>query len=157
MDNQRKDYQTKVLEIMEKRLNGTGTTEVTAYAEGQDRIVLEIPGVKDPDQVRRMLKTTAQLEFRLIPRNIMVNVDDNNGAVKCTTMDGKPITEEATIAQSTLVIKGDSLEPNSQASYDQSRQPVVLFSIKPEKQQFFGAITAGHPLNLKRWRRRLWL
>ena len=138
--DQRAAIQKNVLGIMQTRLNEKGTSELTAYSEGQNHVVLEIPGVKDPDRVNAMIKTTAQLEFRLLPEDI--NVISNPDTGKETFMRGtQKLTDDQVIRESFLVLSGDSLEPNSGPTYNTQHQPAVSFSIKPDKQSYFGAIT----------------
>jgi preprotein translocase subunit SecD len=53
-----------VQKVIEKRINGLGVAESTAQIAGQDQIVVQLPGVTDPDQAERVLGSTAQLDFR---------------------------------------------------------------------------------------------
>ena len=138
--------QESVRTIMEARLNSSGLTEVTAYAEGENRVVLEIPGVKDPDEVRNILGTMAQLEFYLIPKRITVSIGDNDSI---TAIDGvQPIpggSAEVTkkvLDQSMKVLTGDDLA-DFQFEYSQGK-PAIGFKVKPEKAQYFGAFTSAH-------------
>jgi len=138
--------QESVRTIMESRLNSSGLTEVTAYAEGENRVVLEIPGVKDPDEVRRILVTTAQLEFYLIPKGIIVNIGENDAIT--ATQDGQVIqggsaqVTQKVLDQSMKVLTGDDLK-DFQFEYAQGK-PAIGFSVKPEKAQYFGAFTSAH-------------
>ena len=153
LDKQATENQKNVMNIMETRLNLTGTSEVTAYAEGKDRVVLEIPGVKDPDKVMDLLGGTAQLEFVLIPKYIHLTVDDTTSpAMVMADKDGVPIqgsTDQITeqvVLESTPVIKGDDLDPNGFTSTIDTKtgKPAIGFAIKTAKQQDFGAVTASH-------------
>src|SRR3989304_6254194 len=53
----------KAQEIVENRVNGLGVSETLVQRAGDRRIVVEIPGVIDPDQAIATIKTTALLEF----------------------------------------------------------------------------------------------
>ncbi|MHB0938271.1 MAG: protein translocase subunit SecD [Armatimonadota bacterium] len=147
LKKQREANQESVRSIMETRLNSTGLTEVTAYAEGEKRVVLEIPGVKDPEEVQRILRTTAQLEFYLIPDSVVVTLNEDNNTVTAT-IDGvkipgtsKEVTEKV-LAQSQRVMTGADME-TFEFEYAQN-QPAIGFVVKPEKQEDFGIMTAGH-------------
>ncbi len=50
--------------VVEKRINGLGVTESSVQAVGEDRLLVQLPGVSDPAQAERVLGNTAQLEFR---------------------------------------------------------------------------------------------
>jgi preprotein translocase subunit SecD len=137
--------QNVVLSVMEKRLNPTGTMEINTYNESTNRVVLEIPGVKDPERVRELIGTMAQMEFRLIPKEISVSVDDA-GIVHASTSAGKELTEPEVISASYLVITGDAMEPNSQVTGDpRTGKPEVTFSMHTAADaERFGAITGGN-------------
>ena len=55
-----------VKEVLERRVNGLGVSEATVTTSGSDRIVVQLPGVQDASQARRILGRTATLEFRLV-------------------------------------------------------------------------------------------
>jgi preprotein translocase subunit SecD len=55
---------TGVQKVIENRINGLGVAESQVQVAGQDQIVVQLPGVSDPDQAERVLGGTAQLDFR---------------------------------------------------------------------------------------------
>jgi preprotein translocase subunit SecD len=56
----------RAIEIIRNRIDQFGLTEPTIQKFGTRRIIIEVPGVADPTQVRQLLEGTAQLEFRLL-------------------------------------------------------------------------------------------
>ena len=54
----------QVYAILEKRVNELGLTEPIIQQEGTDRIIVELPGINDPDKAIALIGKTAQLEFR---------------------------------------------------------------------------------------------
>ena len=58
------DAMNRVVAIMEKRVNSLGLTEPIIQREGERRVIIELPGVKDPDAAIRTIGKTAMLEFR---------------------------------------------------------------------------------------------
>ncbi|HIU64873.1 MAG TPA: protein translocase subunit SecD [Candidatus Avacidaminococcus intestinavium] len=58
------DAVNRVVRIIERRVNELGLTEPTIQRQGRDRIIVELPGVKDPDKAIEMLGKTAMLEFK---------------------------------------------------------------------------------------------
>ena len=58
------DAMERVVTIMEKRVNALGLTEPIIQREGADRVIIELPGVKDPDSAIKTIGKTAMLEFR---------------------------------------------------------------------------------------------
>jgi preprotein translocase subunit SecD len=53
-----------VRKILENRINGLGVSDAVIQSAGNDRVVVQLPGIKDPRQAERVLGGTAQLEFR---------------------------------------------------------------------------------------------
>jgi SecD/SecF fusion protein len=54
------------LQIVERRINGLGTTEPVIQQQGKDRISVQIPGLQEPDKVKQLLGSTAKLTFQLL-------------------------------------------------------------------------------------------
>ena len=85
------DALNRVVKIIERRVNELGLTEPTIQRQGKDRIIVELPGVKDPDKAIAMLGRTALLEFRDVTgktvltgkdlKNSKAHVGQNNQAV----------------------------------------------------------------------------
>ena len=58
------DAMNRVVAIMEKRVNSLGLPEPIIQREGERRVIIELPGIKDPDAAIRTIGKTAMLEFR---------------------------------------------------------------------------------------------
>ena len=58
------DAMNRVVAIMEKRVDALGLTEPIIQREGERRVIIELPGVKDPDAAIKTIGKTAMLEFR---------------------------------------------------------------------------------------------
>jgi preprotein translocase subunit SecD len=56
----------KNISTLRNRANELGVSEAVVQRQGMDRIVVELPGVQDPEYVKRILGSTATLEFRLV-------------------------------------------------------------------------------------------
>ena len=54
----------KTVEVLRSRLRNSGFTEATVTIQGSDRILVEIPGMDDPEQIATILGKPAHLEFR---------------------------------------------------------------------------------------------
>jgi preprotein translocase subunit SecD len=50
--------------VIEQRVNGLGVAEATVQAKGIDQLLIQLPGIKDPDRAIKLLGDTAQLDFR---------------------------------------------------------------------------------------------
>ena len=54
---------------MSRRIDDVGTKEPTILQRGEKRILVELPGLKDPERIKALLGKTAQLNFRLVSEN----------------------------------------------------------------------------------------
>ena len=57
------DALTSAMIIVEQRVNGLGLAEPTVQLQGERRMIVELPGVKNPDQAIQTIRSTGQLEF----------------------------------------------------------------------------------------------
>lgn len=53
-------------EVVDRRINALGTLEPTIVGQGTDRIVVQVPGLQDPEALKALLGKTARLEFKLV-------------------------------------------------------------------------------------------
>ena len=119
------------IEIIRRRIDDVGTKEPTILQRGDKRILVELPGIDNPERVKELLGKTAQLTFRL------VSSSDEFGAEKLILAD---TNEELTINKR-VVISGDNLV-DAQPKFDsQSNQPIVIFTLDRLGSQKFGKAT----------------
>ncbi|MFM2105465.1 MAG: protein translocase subunit SecD [Chloroflexota bacterium] len=128
------DLQT-IRDIIEKRVNATGVAEPVVQTQGTDRIVVELPGAVNTDEIRSLVGATGLLEFVPLPseRYGTENAPGPNQAVT-----GEPLpTEETTL------FTGDQVE-SANPSADQNGARAVGFVLKSEGAQLFGDYTSEH-------------
>jgi protein-export membrane protein SecD len=119
------------IEIIRRRIDDVGTKEPTILQRGDKRILVELPGIDNPERVKELLGKTAQLTFRLVSK------DDGFGSEKLILAESG---EELTVNKR-VVISGDNLV-DAQPQFDnQSNQPIVLFTLDRLGAQKFGKIT----------------
>ena len=114
-----------IRQIMESRVNATGVSEPLVTTQGTDRIVIELPGVSDPNSVRELVKQTGRLDF--VPL----------GTVR--QQDGDTVDE----TQFPPLFTGTELS-SAQIGTDQLGKRVVNFTLKENGAKLFGEYTAGH-------------
>jgi len=119
------------IEIIRRRIDDVGTKEPTILQRGDRRILVELPGIDNPERVKELLGKTAQLTFRLVSK------DDGFGSEKLNTSeDGEEL-----IVNKRVIISGDNLV-DAQPQFDsQSNQPIVLFTLNRLGAQKFGRVT----------------
>ena len=70
------DAMQRVVSIMEKRVNELGLTEPIIQREGERRVIIELPGIKDPDKAIETIGKTAMLEFKDEEGNTLLTGND---------------------------------------------------------------------------------
>lgn len=134
------DVQGQVEQVVQNRVNGLGVSEPVISRVGSDRLLVELPAVKNPDEAVKELKDVAVLEFKIVPPAVAAHADadkkyaaDPNGAYK----DSGP-----------TVYSGADLK-GAEAAFGPSGQPQINFQTKnPGK---FGELTQknlGKPLGI---------
>ena len=66
------DAVERAKQILERRINEMGLSEPIVQREGAKRIIIELPGVKDPDEAMKRIGKTAVLEFKKGQRNLLI-------------------------------------------------------------------------------------
>lgn len=131
------------MEIVRRRIDQTGVNEPTIQVQGSDRILVQLPGVDDPERIKRLLGTTAKLTFRMVDTNADPNMPPPPGA---EILEGdKPRVPNAPVeryvVKRKVEVAGDNLV-DAQAGYDQrSGQPIVSFRFDTVGGKRFAEIT----------------
>jgi len=61
-----RDAMTVARDVVRRRIDPQGTKEITVINQGTDRILVEVPGVEDPEALKHLIGQTARLEFKLV-------------------------------------------------------------------------------------------
>ena len=148
------DTQSQAVEVIRKRVDGMGTGEVVIAPQGEDRILVQIPGL-DPagiEQVRTQLQKVAKLEFRLVhPQSEALIAaaeageailpPDHRVETYKDEVDGKPVESKILVRKS--VDLDGSLVDAAHAYYDQSGYGVSL-KFNGKGADLFGKLTQEH-------------
>lgn len=70
---------SQALEIMRNRIDQFGVTEPTLQTQGQDQIVVQLPGIQDPQRAKDLIGRTALLEFKLVAEGPQAGTVQNPG------------------------------------------------------------------------------
>jgi preprotein translocase subunit SecD len=132
-----------IRDIIERRVNSTGVAEPLVQTQGSDRIIVELPGVSDPDAIRALLGTTGRLDFVPLPPEIYGSVDTATGQA---TQGTKPVPGQGALlddATLTPLFSGDQIASSSVAT-DDVGQRVVAFTLKQEGADLFATYTGAN-------------
>jgi preprotein translocase subunit SecD len=118
--------------IVENRVNTTGVVEPVVQTQGTDRIVVELPGVNNPDPIRKLLGQTGRLDF--IPLPVERYGSGSNPGPNSATQ-GQPLP-----TQEVALFSGDQVD-QAYASQDSNGARAVGFKLKSEGGKLFGDYT----------------
>jgi preprotein translocase subunit SecD len=144
-DQRRRQAVDQSIEIIRRRIDETGTKEPTIQRQGQDRILVELPGIDNPEHVKTLLGKTAKLTFQLV--DMSASVDD---ARKGRMPPGDEVlsSEERAsragqpgfyLVRKRVMVGGDTLV-DAQATF-QNNEPVVSFRFDTAGAKRFGDAT----------------
>ncbi|MCR5175582.1 MAG: protein translocase subunit SecD [Anaerovibrio sp.] len=87
------DAMERVVRIMEKRVNELGLAEPIVQRQGERRIIIELPGIKDPDKAIQVIGKTAMLEFKNDKGETVLTGTDLKDAREQTDQQGQNLVE----------------------------------------------------------------
>ena len=117
----KKNAMEQSLEIIRSRIDELGTREPTIIAQGEQRILIELPGIKNPKRIKEIIGTTAKLTFRFI-------ADNNAKKTSYEKLQTKNELETHNV-QKKLVLSGEHLT-DAQPGFDNlNNSSVVNFKL----------------------------
>lgn len=135
----------QALEIIRRRIDEVGTREPTIQRQGEDRILIQVPGIGSASELKEIIGTTAQLTFNpVVSRTGDADTVAGVGNKLLPSLD-----EEGTyhVLEAAPVVTGEELV-DAQPSFDQNGRPAVSFRFNPAGARKFGDYTAeniGNP------------
>jgi len=136
------------IEIVRRRIDETGVREPTIQRQGDDRILVQLPGVDDPERVKRLLGKTAKMTFRLVDERQTVDQalsarvppgSEMLPSVDEVGSDGRP---RKYLVKKRVMVSGDNLI-DAQPTF-QDNQPVVNFRFDTVGGKRFGKVTTSN-------------
>ncbi|MCI9865259.1 protein translocase subunit SecDF [Rhizobium skierniewicense] len=130
------------IEVVRRRVDEVGTTEPLIQRQGSDRIIVQVPGLQDPQRLKSLLNQTAKLSFRMVDTSMPVQ-EAMNGRPPATSevlysQDDPPVPY---LVERRALVSGDNLV-DSQASFNQqNNEPVVTFRFDSRGAQRFAQAT----------------
>jgi preprotein translocase subunit SecD len=156
MTSLRRDTVDQAVEAIRRRVDALGVSEPIIVPEGEDRIVIQLPGVDDPARVKDIIKTTAQLQFRIVeggtapsaqelfnslPANVRSEVDILPGTREDNM--GRAVGTEYYAVRKAVLVSGRDLK-TARVQKGRVGEPVIGFSLTPEGAPKFGELTGAN-------------
>jgi preprotein translocase subunit SecD len=127
------------LEIIRRRVDAVGTREPTIQRQGEDRILIQVPGFGSASELKDLIGTTARLTFHpVISTSIGANHVAGPGEEVVQDLD---VESQYYLIDSLAVLSGEDLV-DAQPSFDQNGQPSVSFRFNPAGARIFGQFTS---------------
>jgi preprotein translocase subunit SecD len=120
------DAVDRALEVISRRINETGVREPIVQRQGTDRILVQVPGLENPEELKDILGQTAKLTFRLVDTEADINAAINGQEPLGSELLYGQEDDAPYVVSKRIMVSGESLT-GAQAAFDQGR-PVVSFS-----------------------------
>lgn len=131
----------QALEIIRRRIDEVGTREPTIQRQGEDRILIQVPGIGSASELKEIIGTTAQLTFNpVIGRGSDPNAVPGVGNKVVPSLDDPGVFYTL---ESAPVVTGEELV-DAQPAFDQNGRPAVNFRFNPSGARKFGEYTAAN-------------
>ncbi|WP_380052906.1 protein translocase subunit SecD [Falsihalocynthiibacter sp. SS001] len=126
------------LEIVRNRVDAAGTREPTIQRSGDDRILIQVPGIGSAEELKELIGSTAKLEFR----PVVGRASGPDERTDSRTEVLPSVDEEGVyyIVETRPVVTGEELT-NAQPSFDQNGRPAVSFTFNGHGSRAFGDYT----------------
>ena len=122
------------LEVIRQRVDQVGVSEPTIQRVGADRILVQLPGLQDPAQLRALLGSTAKMSFHMLG-----DTSSPDGIRTLQDSEGNSYPVRNSVA-----LSGDRLSDASAGFDQQTREPVVNFRFDRAGAREFAAITEAN-------------
>ena len=132
------------LTTLRNRVNELGVAEPLVQRQGDSRIVVELPGVQDTAEAKRLLGKTATLEYRLVAQGKDAQAAQSSGTVPAgtelyQTRDGRPL-----LLEQDVIASGDQLVDASSGFDQQSGSPAVFVTLDGQAASKMFDVTSSH-------------
>ena len=137
-----KSTMQQAIEIVRRRIDESGTKEPLIQQQGKDRILVQLPGIDDPDRIKRLLGKTAKLTFRFTHPEMTTETL----SLSSLTPPGYILLNEQKdknkfyMIQKKVMVSGEELT-DAKAAFDQDGNPAVMFTLTTSGGKKFGRIT----------------
>ena len=140
----------QAIEIVRRRVDEMGVRESTVQREGEDRILVQVPGISDPGELKKVIGETAKMTFQLVDLSMSAEEAAATGRVPPgsellpgyneSDPTGKPVMY---LVQRRVMVSGDTLV-DARASFDQNGRPDVSFRFDSAGARRFAEVTKSN-------------
>mgnify|MGYP001289233351 CR=1 FL=1 len=133
------------IEVVRRRVDELGTTEPLIQRQGVDRIIVQVPGLQDPERLKAILNKTAKLTFHLVDMSMSAQDALNSRPPANSEIvysnDDPPVPY---LIEKRAMLTGENLVDAQPGFNQQNNAPIVTFRFDSVGAQKFGRITQEH-------------
>lgn len=137
VESLQRDAVERSLEVVRRRLNETGLVDPTITRQGEDGVLVQLPGVDDPGYIRQLLGTTAKMTFHLVADG------SSRNHTRVITLPGETPDERYSLEER-VALEGRHISDAQLGFHPDTREPVVNFKLDNEGARRFADITTQH-------------
>ena len=126
----------QAIEIVRRRVDELGTNEPNIVKRGNDRILVELPGLDDPSRIKSLLGKTANLTFQFVSQK----TEESFGTQKLIYEEDETRDE---IVSKRIILSGENLVDANPSMNNQTNETVVVFSLDRVGAKKFGKATSS--------------
>ncbi|MEE8506249.1 MAG: protein translocase subunit SecD [Kiloniellales bacterium] len=130
------------LEIVRRRIDETGTREPSIQRQGDQRILVQLPGVREPERIKKLLGKTAKLTFRFVDENVIP--DSGRAPAGSEILPSDELDQFGTprryLVKKRIMVSGENLT-DARATTDRNGRPAVSFTFDALGGKKFGDAT----------------
>ena len=132
----------QAIEIIRNRIDEQGTKEPLIQRQGQERILVQLPGIDDPQAVKRLLGRTARLGFQLVDTSRSALEVQQSGRVPpgSEVLPDLYDSERFYLVRKRVLVTGDMLD-DARPGFGETNEPVVNFTLNATGGARFGKVT----------------
>ncbi len=134
------------IEVVRRRIDALGTKEPDITRAGEDRILVQVPGLQDPSQLKAILGKTAKMTFQLVDEqaNPQAQVAPIGDEILPLQSRNKNVPPEKIVVERRVLVSGDRLTDATQGFDSQTGSPEVDFRLDSVGAKQFGDVTTQH-------------
>ncbi len=140
----RQTVMDQAIEVIRRRLDPTGTREITLQSQGEDRILVQLPGEQSTEEEKEIIKTAAKLTFRFVDENANPAARVAPPGSEFLQADSSDVSAgtQRYVIKKRVIVSGENLV-DAQATF-QDAQPVVSFAFDSIGAKRFGDATKNN-------------
>ena len=131
------------IEIVRRRIDELGTTEPLIQRQGEDRILVQVPGLDDPARLKALLGQTAKLNFRLVDDSMSAQEAMQTrppvGTEVLELVEGE--SRQPILIERRVMVSGEQLVDAQPGFSQQTNEPIVTFRFDAAGARRFGEVT----------------